>query len=243
MRRLQIRWSTILILLSLAFPASPTAAQTSADDTRLAELQEWIRAYTKWQEWADKWLGKLEPGWFGPRDRREKPDPPDWLPDYCRSTPIVEGAFETGCRLLADWRDDRATALIRKQMLEQRKGGEAPARTRWWNAIHFDALWLTTQVPVTYGVIGIHATHKIAGRLQVFLAPGAILLNVPTPNGREWIPATDLGISYQLFDFAFPGSQANATLHINLAKAWVVGNQGSFIDSSVELAGLSVSFK
>ena len=234
---------TILILLSLAFTASPTSAQPSADDTRAAELQKWMRAYTEWKEWAEKWRGKQEPGWFGPRERKAKPQPPAWLPDYCRTYPVSEDAFAAGCRLLSDWQDDHATALIREQIRDERTEREAPARTRWWRHIHFDALWLTTQVPVTYGVIGIHATHKIAGRLQVFLAPGAILLNIPTPNGREWKPATDLGISYQLFDFKFPGSQADATLHLNLAKAWVMGNQGSFIDSSVELAGLSVSFK
>ena len=133
--------------------------------------------------------------------------------------------------------------MIKEQILDERTRREAPTKTRWWSHIHFDALWLTTQIPATYGVIGIHATHKIAGRLQIFLAPGAMLLNVPTPNGREWKPATDLGISYQLFDFKFPGSGADATLHVNIAKAWMVGNHGSFIDSSVELAGLSVSFK
>lgn len=220
-----------------------TSAQTSTDETRLAELREWIHAYTKWKEWADKWLGKREPGVFGARDRREKPDPPDWLADYCRTTPVIEGTFAAGCQLLDDWQDDRATALIRKQMLDARTQREAPTRTRWWNNIHFDALWVTTQVPVTYGVVGIHATHKINGRFQIFLAPGAILLNVPTPDGREWKPATDLGVSYQLLDFKFPGRHRVATLHVNLAKAWVVGNQESFVDSSVELAGLSVSFK
>ncbi len=202
-----------------------------------------MRAYTEWKKWADKWLGKREPGWFGTRERRARPDPPEWLSDYCRNSEEVEGTFAAGCRLLRDWRQDHATALIKEQILDERTRREAPMKTRWWSHIHFDALWLTTQIPATYGVIGIHATHRIAGRLQIFLAPGAMLLNVPTPNGREWRPATDLGISYQLFDFKFPGSQADATMHVNIAKAWVVGNQGSFIDSSVELAGLSVSFK
>jgi hypothetical protein len=234
---------TFLILSSLVCAPNSTSAQTSADETRQAELQDWVRAYKEWKAWADEWLGKRQPGWFGARDRKEKPDPPAWLSDYCRDSSLVQASFAEGCRLLADWRDDLATALIREQMQKQRTRGEATERTRWWNHIHFDALWLTTQVPVTYGVIGIHATHKIAGRFQIFLAPGAILLNIPTPNGREWKPATDLGVTYQLLDFKFPGRLEPASLHINIAKAWVVGNEGSFIDSSVELAGLSVSFK
>ena len=240
---MQIRGLTFLILLIVVCPPTSTSAQTSADETRLEELRQWIHAYTDWKQWADKWLGKRQPGVFGARDRREKPDTPDWLPDYCRTTAVIEGTFAAGCRLLDDWQDDRATALIRKQMLDARTQREAPARTRWWNNIHFDALWVTTQVPVTYGVVGIHATHKIRGRFQIFLAPGAILLNVPTPNGREWKPATDLGVSYRLLDFKCPGRHRVATLHVNIAKAWVVGNQESFVDSSVELAGLSVSFK
>ena len=244
MRRLAICRVSVLIFLSLAIGGTWASAQTSADETRKAELQEWMRDYAEWKEWAEKWLGKSEPGWFGTRERRAKPSPPEWLAEYCRDTEVVDETFAAGCRLLADWRDDHAAALIREQILDERAVREAPTKTRWWNHIHFDALWLTTQVPATYGVIGIHATHRIAGRLQIFLAPGAMLLNVPTPSGkREWKPATDLGISYQLFDFKFPGNQADATLHLNVAKAWVVGNHGSFIDSSVELAGLSVSFK
>ena len=196
MRRLQIRWLSILILLSLAFTASQASAQPSLGDTRVAELQEWMRAYTEWKAWADKWRGKREPGWFGTRERKAKPDPPVWLPDYCRTSAVVEDPFAAGCRLLTDWRDDHATALIRAQIRGERADREAPARTRWWGHIHFDALWLTTQVPVTYGVIGIHATHKIAGRLQIFLAPGAMLLNVPTPQ-RSRMEAGN-GSRYQL---------------------------------------------
>jgi hypothetical protein len=234
----------VLTVLSLALPARFTSAQTpTADQPRVSELQEWIRAYTEWKDWADKWRGKVEPGLFGPRARKGKPDPPSWLSDYCRTSVVVEDAYAYGCRLLVDWQQNYGTAVIKEEILDERTRHETPTKTRWWGHVHLDALWLTTQIPVTYGVIGVHATHRIAGRLQIFLAPGAILLNMPTPNGREWTPATDLGISYQLFDFKFPGNQADATLHLNIAKAWVVGKRGSFIDSSVELAGLSVSFK
>ena len=234
----------LLAILSLVFLATSASAQTPTHETRTVELQNWMHAYTEWKAWADKWWGKHEPGWFGARERRAKPSPPEWLADYCRDTEPADEIFASGCRLLADWREHYAAALVKEQIRAERTSREAPTKTKWWSSVHFDALWVTTQIPATYGVIGIHATHKISGRLQIFLAPGAILLNVPTRRGnREWKPATDLGISYQLFDFRFPGNQADATLHVNVAKAWVVGNQGSFIDSSVELAGLSVSFK
>jgi hypothetical protein len=228
------------MLVTLLLSPNPV----SASDDRLTELTTWMRAYTDWKEWADKWFGKVEPGLFGPRARRPKPAPPVWLADECRRPDIVDVTFTEACRLFADWQQPHAVAVIEEQIRDQRTRGEAPTNTRWWQHIHVDALWSTLQVPATFGVIGVHATHKIAGRLQVFLAPGAMLLSVPTPNGtREWKPATDLGVSYQLFDFKFPGNQRDATLHLNVAKAWIVGRHSSFIDSSVELAGLSVSFK
>jgi hypothetical protein len=238
-----------LALASVALTASPTCAQVTDDDPgvteqRATELRAWMRAYTEWKEWADKWRGKREPGWFGTRERKVKPDPPVWLAGYCQSSLETEGDFAAGCRLLKDWQTDHATAMIQEQTRDERARREAPSRTRWWSNVHFDALWLTTQIPATYGVIGIHATHKISGRLHIFMAPGAMLLNIPTPSGnREWKPATDLGVSYQLSDFNFPGTKRVATLHLNVAKAWVVGNRGSFIDSSVELTGLSIAFK
>jgi hypothetical protein len=242
---------------SLAATARPTLGQTgdhqalpaaehatSPVKSRLAELQEWMRAYAEWKEWFEKWRGKREPGLFGARERKAKPDPPAWLFDYCRNSAGVEATFVAGCRLLTDWQDDYATALIREQLRDERAQREAPTKTKWWNHIHVDALWLTPQVPASYGIIGIHGTFKVAGRLQLFVAPGAMLLNVPTPDGdREWRPATDLGLSYRLVDFKFPGYQRDATLHLNLAKAWIIGQAGPFFDTSVDIAGFSFSFK
>jgi hypothetical protein len=64
------------------------------------------------------------------------------------------------------------------------------------------------------------------------------------PDGaREWRPATDLGLSYRLMEVRLPGSHRQATLHLNVAKAWLLGSSESFINSSVDLAGLSMTFK
>ena len=251
-------WLITVTIASVTAVASPTSGQMgnhqplpttagieSGDQTRLTELQEWILAYTKWKEWSDKWRGKVEPGWFGPRARRTKPDPPVWLSDYCRSSQIAEGDLAVGCRLLTEYQYELATVLVKERLRDERAQREAPpTRTKWWNHIHVDALWMTTRIPASYGVIGIHATLHVAGRLHFFVAPGAMLLNMPTRDGsREWKPATDLGISYQLFDLKFPGYQRMATVHLNLAKAWVVGHRDSMVDTSVDLAGLSFSFK
>ena len=66
----------------------------------------------------------------------------------------------------------------------------------------------------------------------VFVAPGAILLNLPTGrnNERQWRPATDYGIAYRLFDFRIPGTERGASLHLNLAKAWVLAGPGNLVE-------------
>src|SRR5207237_1198674 len=151
----------------------------------------------------------IQPGWFKARERKIKPEAPAWLPKYCRESEPLEGDFAVGCKLLQESREDYAAALIKKQIEEQRKEKEAPTNTSWLSHVHVDALWIAPQFPATsYGAIGMHATMKLAGRLQFFVAPGAILLNVPTTKGtREWKPATDLGLTYRLRDVKFPGSK------------------------------------
>jgi hypothetical protein len=69
-------------------------------------------------------------------------------------------------------------------MLTGRTQGEEPTKTEWWKNVHVDALWLTPAASVASGVVGIHVTLTIVGRWQVFLAPGAILMNVPTRHAR-----------------------------------------------------------
>ena len=252
-------WAAVVALTTFVLAASPALSQTRDDKSppttsepnvsddvqaRLHELRVWIHAYTEWKEWFDKWKGKREPGWFGARERRTKPDPPAWLPEYCRVTPVPDGDFAIGCELLADWREDPVAAAIKERIRSERANREAQTRTQWWSRIHIDALWMTPQVPTSYGVIGVHVALRVAGRLHLFGAPGAMLLNLPARDGtREWKPATDLGLSYELVDFKFPGHGRTAKLHLNFAKAWVVGNRSSVVNSSLDLIGFSYTFK
>ena len=131
-----------------------------------------MRAYTEWKAWADKWLGKRQPGWFGARDRKEKPAAPVWLSDYCRDPSLVQASFAEGAGSLLTGVMTPATALIRKQMQKKRTRGEAVERTKWWNHVHIDAFWLTTQAPVTYGVVGIHPHTRSPGDSRYFWRQG-----------------------------------------------------------------------
>ena len=227
---------------SIEFPVIDAVTWTS----RVRELETWTREFEKWQEWNSVWRNKKEPGWWKARERRQRPEPPSWLAAECRDVIVVDaGALAAGCRSLREWNDDDTTAQYRAQMATARTQQEAPTKTVWWEHVHLDALWPMAQTGSTvFGVLGVHATIDVAGRFQVFVAPGAILLNVPTSdNRREWRPATDYGIAYRFFDFTFPGVERRATLHFNFAKAWVMGGPSNVVKSSINLAGFSVTFK
>lgn len=227
------------LLVPLLWPPDTDPSELAR---RMAALEEWVREYSEWKEWETRWQGKLEPGLFGPRERRRKPDPPAWLFSDCRNLVGAEGLLADACQLLGEWQEDYSAAQVRAKILAGRS--EQDVYTKWWNHLHIDALWVTPNVPASYGLVGVHATLKVAGRWQVFIAPGVIFLNVPTSSStRAWVPATDLGISYRLFDLTLPGTRREGTLHLNLARAWILGQSGSVVASTVDLAGFSLTLK
>ena len=272
MAALQLPWVFGVVVAALAATANPSLGQTTgegewrpstpvqlAEQTlvapqrpsephpldlpgRRAELEAWTREYVRWKEWADQWWGRAQPGVFdGYQARRRKPDPPVWLCDACRGFADAESPLADACALLADWQEDYATTRGRQRFLRQ---SETPPKTRWWNHVHLDALWVSPSAGTAYGVVGMHATLKVVGRWQIFVAPGALLVNVPTSEGtRSWQPATDLGMSYRLLDLRVPGIDRQSTLHLNLARAWILGGPGSFSGRTLDLAGFSLTFK
>lgn len=212
---------------------------------RRQELRQWVDDYAAWRKWNEKWANRAEPGWLGPRARKPRPDPPAWLPGECPAPADDEPLVIEACQSLEEWNDE-GLARVRQQAAKARVQNEAPpAHTQWWEHVHVDGLWVMTQVgsPV-YGVVGMHATLDIAGRLQIFVAPGVMLMNLPSVDGtREWKPATDWGFAYRLIDFKFPGSKRIGSLHVNIAKAWVFAGPSSLLNTSINLAGLSITPK
>jgi hypothetical protein len=211
---------------------------------RIRDAEQWVADYQEWQQWNVEWRNRREPGWMGARERRVRPNPPLWLEAECRDAVLdADGVLAEACRLLVASKDDDGTALLRAQIAAAQAKREAERKTVWWEHVHFDALWPMTQVgDSVYGVVGMHATIEVAGRLQIFVAPGAILLNLPRDgSSREWRPATDWGFAYRLTDFTLPGVGRPATLHINFAKAWLLGGPGNLAQTSVNLAGFSIT--
>ena len=236
-------------LETMSIEAGPTHVLPALDwekdaSQRGAELTAWVEAFTKWQAWAAEWTSRPQPGMFKPsRDRLQKPDPPAWLAEQCvlRSDDDPELLLRA-CALLVEWREDYATAQTRAARDLARI--EQPTKTVWWEHIHMDLLWPAMQWESgTYAVIGTHATTTVKGRLHIFLTPGAMLVSLPTRDGnRAWKFATNYGVGWRLFDFTFPG-QRPASMHLNLAKAWVVSDVSDVVTGrTTDFVGFSIKF-
>jgi hypothetical protein len=223
---------------------TPALDQGAAE--RAAELKRWMQAFTEWQKWWAEWGNRRERGLFtATRDRREKPDPPAWLPNRCATVIDDTDPLMPACALLAEWNEDIVAAQVRQARAASTARKEDTSKTIWWEHIHVDVLWPATQWQSgVYGVVGIHTATTIRGRLQVFIAPGAMLLNVPARDGsRVWKLATNYGMGYRLLDFTLPGGR-EAVLHVNLAKAWVVSGTSDLVTRrSMDFAGFSITLK
>jgi hypothetical protein len=151
-----------------------------------------------------------------------------------------------GCRAWREWvRADYATELVAQRLVQTRATSEAPRKTVWWEHIHLDALWPVTQVGSNaFGVCGVHATLNLTQRAQIFIAPGAILMRLPAlEGGQTWTPAADWGFSYRLFDLRLPAMQRASTLHLNIARVWILGMSRVPMAGELYLAGFSLTFK
>jgi hypothetical protein len=210
---------------------------------RRAQLDAWVADFLDWKAWMAQWGGRREPGWFTEsRTRRPRPDPPVWLFDRCNDSLPESGDLANACTLLAEWSVDYATAQALAAPATISSGDEDTGKITWWEHLHLDVGWPALQTGI-YGVVGTHASTNVGGRLEVFVAPGAMLLNIPTRNGaRAWKLAANYGIGYRLGEFRFPGNK-HALLHVNLAKAWLLAAGPDVSTKSTDFVGFSITFK
>jgi hypothetical protein len=212
---------------------------------RQDELQRWVDSFSAWKDWMEQWGNRREPGWFSTsRERRPRPDPPVWLFRRCPESPDDPDEIVEACTLLAEWGTDYPSAQAANVRATATVQSENEDKFTWWEHVHLDAGWPALQSSVSlFGVVGMHATTTVHGRLEVFVAPGAMLLNVPTNDGgRAWKLATNYGIAYRLGEFKFPGNR-RALLHLNLAKAWLLDAGPDVPTKSTDFVGFSVTFK
>jgi len=211
---------------------------------RREQLEKWIAEYSAWREWASVWGNRREPGWFrDSRKRRPRPDPPAWLFQECEG--LAGDARDDACQLLAEWSAGTAATALSAAAPAVSQAAEDDQKITGWEHVHLDAGWPAMQSGLgVYGVLGVHATTTVRGRLQIFIAPGAMLMNVPTEDGgRAWRVATNYGIAYRLGQFTIPGLDRHAVLHLNLAKAWLISAGTNVSTGSTDFVGLSMTFK
>jgi hypothetical protein len=216
-------------------PARVVVVPSAAE---MLELEQWTRDFAAWQKWADRWLNRRQPGrWSYLVERNKKPDPPAWLPGLCELLADDE-QFASSCELLASWREDPIAARNRQSAAAVPLQKERPGKTSWWQHMHVDGLWSTTQSNMAaFGLFGTHFTIEVEGRLHVFAAPGILLVSAPNFSGaRDLWPALDWGVTYRLFHVG------KNTVHFNLVHAWMLKNRQNLVNPNVTLAGFSVSF-
>ena len=261
MKRVVYLASLMLIL------ASPLGAQTLLPSYNLlgpaqsyAELEQrlvrnlqWLNDYSAQQEWAAVWLnyyGRVASRTSDGRVRifAEKrhpiPVPPVWLVYDCQET--VEGtSLAEVCRKFRLWQDDLASQMLRLSAMRDIATHESPRTTRFRTYLHIDGLWLmTSSDALVYAPIGTHLSFSVAGRFEMFLGPGALLLSVPNATGgRSLQPAYDYGLGFRLTEFRLPVLDRRVGLHFNFAKAWLFQSATGDLDSSVTLMGLSLASK
>jgi hypothetical protein len=238
--------SSLPLALRPSVAAWPTTIEPSGE--QLAGIERWSRDYIAWKAWFGEWRNKREPSLFGTHSRRQRPDPPVEAFFACPLPSDDVGPLAQSCRLLDEWlRNDVAAEIITQQAAATRTRKENESKTIWWQHVHLDALWPMTQgTSGMYGVLGLHTTIDLTGRIELFLAPGAILMRVPGPSGNgEWKPATDWGFTYRLADFTMPRMRRPATLHVNLAKVWLFGGteNAAAAQNDMYLAGFSLTFR
>jgi len=231
------------IVMSVAAPSGDSAVQI------LNTLERWTRDYDEYKTWFGQWRNRREPGWWSSRDRRVAPVPPAWLPSACLSAADEDGPLREACRALRESeRDlaDEAAAVAAHQAAQVRSQLESPQKTSWWSRVHIDAIWpMTRSGTSAFGVAGMHVTVPVAGRFQVFAAPGAILMRLPSIDGSAKLTAaTDWGFSFRLADFRLPAMNRASTVHFNMARVWLLDKPATLqAPGDLYVAGFSLTFK
>jgi hypothetical protein len=248
--RAQDRHTSSPALISSPLPVDTLAFPPDVSDRQAAQrasaLQQWIVDYTEWLTWSKEWRNRRQPGWFTDyRERLEMPEPPAWLSGRCESAVDDADLLMQACMLLEQTTAEHASVQVLPDAGTVPDTAEDTNKTIWWEHVHIDALWPAMQIQGSvFGVVGVHTTATVKGRWEVFLAPGAMLLNMPARDGtRAWKLAANYGVGFRLVDFRFPGNR-HAVLHLNLARAWLLSDIKDVVSGrSTDFAGLSMTFK
>ena len=227
-------------------PAREISLALSED--QVSELDAWITAMEKWQRYQARWNNRPARDGFGRiAQRRQLPDPPEWLSAHCDAAAAAHVYLDTqettACRLLVDPHAPIQSVpnAIQKARLDAEK---EPKHTSFLTRIHIDGLWTTASSNNRfYGIVGSHVSLVDVGRLQVFGPPGVLLLSVPDVNGdRRLTLGYTWGLSVRLADVALFGRSKDMTLFLNVSKVWTAtGTESQGTGSGYDMMGFSIA--
>jgi hypothetical protein len=230
------------------------AAQHQSDTPAPTTLQErydamvtWLAEYQEWEDWIAKWGNRVAFNTAGGiiKDRPQRPQPPEWLWEDCRSVLSADGKLGEACEVLEHW-NDRGEFYIRQRRAVVVTAKEAEPKSSFLQRIHLSAGWVPAQLPApsVYLVAGMHVGVVEIGRATLPNVGVGLMAVDDGAGGYEWKPATVIGIGYRITSFAFPAIKRQANLHINVARATIHGASSVPVgfDPSQNLVGFSLTF-
>ena len=183
-------------------------------------------------------------------DRLQRPEPPAWLIDDCAHLIGYDGKLGQACDILRKWQGlARHLRKLADDPVLTTTGGivdDRVVKSSFWQRVHLTGMWAPSQFPVPslYGVIGMQIGVIEIGRVTV-PAVGVMLVTMTGRDGsREWKPATNIGISFRLRNFAIKDN--TVAMHFNVSRL-NIHEAESFGPATLPVAsnfvGLSLSFK
>ncbi len=216
-------------------------------DTRHLELAAWLQDYERWEAWTLKWGNRVafNPGGGIIKRRPERPEPPRWLWDDCRSVIAADGTLARACEIVSRWQG------VSRLLLDGRSAVATPktdvvAKSSFLQRVHLSGGWVPAQLPApkVYLVAGMQVGIVEIGRATLPAVGVGVMAMADGSGGYEWKPATLVGIGYRLTSFGFPWVRRQANLHFNVARATVHGMRTAplGLDPSQNLIGFSLTF-
>jgi hypothetical protein len=131
---------------------------------------------------------------------------------------------------------DIAELIYRQTLKERMEKEKGPSKSRFFNKIHVDGLWVPGQTDAKFlGVVGTHVTVIEMGRVHLFGPPGVMVLRA---DGKIRTALT-WGFSLYMTQFRIPGTTRELALFGDFARAWTFGDYRTGMD----LVGMSVAWR
>jgi hypothetical protein len=216
------------------------------------ELEEFIHDFLKWKKWEDRWRNTVYKSTWTEhvkKDRKERPVPPTFLYNECNEMlPGSNGRVYLACQILESYTQNSGAETIRALLEVERIRNESQAKSLFEQRIHLDGLWPIASVD-SYkygGIFGVHLTILNLGRVEIFGAPGVMLMSLPDDaGGRQYQVGIDYGFSLRLFEVPSLYSGKSFVLNANVAMVKLLANIKNIpgVKTQTTIVGFSLTSK